>query len=321
MNTAVSRLSLAPGRILAAIALLALVCIGLIFWSHQRWSTAQAAMLEQSQAMQLSTLRVQRAELYAEQLRNGERSVNEDMLIAELRTARELALALGDPLNRYEDIALPRQVQQRRAEAARHYLQTLERLQTEVRGSLTESSAAPALAIRRAMVTLDEAALQVEKALHEEQGLRLQRQAQLTALTLLLVAALAAGLILLLQSHMTQREQALQALAGHATRLDALTRALPEVSFLLDREGRYHAAFGPDNKLTAPREVILGHTVTEYIDAAQANRILETIARHWTTPKGRAPNCPCTRPSVCAASSAMRPDWPGRNWWPGSAGT
>ena len=286
MNALMPRLSLAPGRILAAIALLALVCIGLIFWSHQRWSSAQAAMLEQSQAMQQSTLRVQRAELYAEQLRNGERSVSEDMLSAELRTARELALALGDPLKRYEDIALPQQVQQRRADAARHYLQTLERLQTEVRNSLAESAAAPALAIRRAMVTLDEAALQVEKALHEEQSLRLQRQAQLTALTLLLVAALAAGLILLLQSHMAQREQALQALASHAARLDALTRALPEVSFLLDREGRYLAAYGPDSKLAAPREMILSRTVAEHIDAPQAAQILDTIATALDRPEG-----------------------------------
>ncbi len=267
----------------AATALFALVCLGLIAWGHLSWTATLDATVGPRQAIATAQQSVQRAQLYAERLRAGDSTVSAAMVSADLATALYQARLLAEDAPAVADIELPAQLTQARREAATRYLSALQALRNSVQSRLDERPTAPALALRADQGELMSAAMDVELAVHAEHGERLRAQARRTTFTLLLVGGLAAALMWQMHRSQQQRERAVAQLAANERRLSALTTAIPEVSFLIDAEGRYQGAWGPPEKFAAPSDSLLGRSVAEHLPPELAERVMATIRRALET--------------------------------------
>ncbi len=87
---------------------------------------------------------------------------------------------------------------------------------------------------------------------------------------------------LLIQRRRLRRAEA--ALRHSEMRNTAILRALPDLVFVIDREGRYVDYHARDRKLLlVPPEFFLGKTIREIMPAALANRLMDALERARTT--------------------------------------
>ncbi|MCK6427299.1 MAG: EAL domain-containing protein [Burkholderiaceae bacterium] len=273
-----------PGRLgFAVIGLFALLCLALVGWNHLRWTTVLEAALAPQQQLAAAQAALHRAQLSAEQLRGGDPQVDAALLATQLQQAREAARRLMTLPEGPSERGLPDDLRQGHAAVLQQLGQALAELEAAVEVRAGDAAASPATALHAAHERVEAAAQALEQHIHREQQQRLRHQAHSTALTLLLVAALAAALMLWMYRTLREREAASARLAANEAQLEAIFAALPEVSFLLDDQGRYLGAWGPDEKFALPRERLQGLAVTDHLEPAQAAEVLATIRRALTT--------------------------------------
>jgi diguanylate cyclase (GGDEF)-like protein/PAS domain S-box-containing protein len=260
-----------------AVAFFALACMALIAWNHQRWTEvlrADHAHNDQFEAVEHGLLR---AELLAERLRNGDVSVQPAAVLAALASAMRGATQLHGSSADNQVGDWPEDLRNERHRSALLVMEALQDLRDQLEVRLDALPSTPTLALRRAHERLAAAQAQLAQAVLREREQRVAAQAQSATLLLLLVGALAAALLGMMHRSRIEQARSVAEIGAQEARLRATLSALPEVSFLLDAEGRYLDAWGPDEKFATAREGLLGHSVDEHLEPAQAARVRATI--------------------------------------------
>ncbi|ACB34846.1 diguanylate cyclase/phosphodiesterase with PAS/PAC sensor(s) [Leptothrix cholodnii SP-6] len=251
--------------VLGAIALFVLVCLGLMAWTHLRWS----ATLEHTTAP-LDTLNQVRQKVLAAEL-NGERllardpTVTTEMVLADLATAEVRSRQLLTQIDETRG-DIDGQDGSDLRDAAERYSASLMQLRSAAQARIAASAddrEGAAVALRVARAPLDLAAMALERQLRLHSQVRIDHQRWLTLFTLGLLSALAITLMGVLMRLSRQRNESDAALAASEAHLRTFMRAMPDVSFLFDRDGRYLDVFGPAEKLAEPVERMLGRRIAD----------------------------------------------------------
>ena len=262
---------------LGAIALFVLVCLGLMAWTHLRWSSTLEHTVAPLDTLHQVRLRVQAAELYAERLLAHDPTVTQEMVLAELATAgvksTQLLGQIDDNGSEVDDAGALRR-------AAERYSASLIELghaaQTRLNASADDREAA-AVVLRVARGPLDLASMEVERQLRAHSQVRADHQQWLTLFTLGLLSVLAITLMGVLMRLNRQRDEADSALALNDAHLRAFMMAMPDASFLFDHEGRYLDVFGPAEKLAEPVERLLGRRIADLHSARHSELFMSVI--------------------------------------------
>ena len=260
--TAAGRLQLAP--VIVALAVFFVASMGLLVWSHHRWDTLLRGSVVPLDRLAEVRRHALAAELFAERLIAGDRSVSASLVHAELDRSRiantELLFGNGSLAGMYADTASDPALQV----AAEAQMRALDTFRTAVAARLERPGGGAGAEMRAACRLLDTAANHVESVLVRDLARRRAEQHRIDALNVALVGALTLLLYMLLRRTDVRSNAAFKALADSESRLRAFSSGVPGVSFLLDADGRYLEVFGSELALlAAPREAVLGRTLHE----------------------------------------------------------
>ncbi|WP_338416362.1 EAL domain-containing protein [uncultured Sphaerotilus sp.] len=268
------------GRLLGVIAVFGALCVCLIVWSDLRW---RDTLVESSQPIRLIDqvrLHLLAAELKAERLRAGDHSASVAAVEAELENAvlSSTALqALVSVSDHHTALAT------RWRQAVDQYVEQVARTRQVLRERLAEHPGSPAIALQALHLDIDQTAMAMERLALEIRQERLQQQGHLSRVTLVLIALGTVGLMLLFYRHTRQRDQTLDELARREAHLQAFAAAIPDVSFVLDKDGTYVEIFGQHDKLVAPAEELIGRRYQEFMPPETCQRIDAIIRRTLAT--------------------------------------
>jgi len=267
-----SRLGFSFGFI--AVAVFALTCLALISWNHHRWTEVLQANLARNTQIEAIEQGLTRAELLAQRLRAHDLDVQHDDVLKELDGVRLRCTQLqGDG----GDVDASGEPHRARREAAQQMTAILADLQDQLRNRLDATPSAPTVALRWAHQRLTTAQRRLDEAVAQEQAQRVSAQAQSATLLLLLVGGLAVALLGAMYRARLILAHSVAAIAAQEARLRATLSALPEVSFLMDTEGRYLEAWGPAEKFASARDALIGSRVDDQLEPEQAARVHATI--------------------------------------------
>ncbi|HMW22750.1 MAG TPA: hypothetical protein PKC59_04880 [Burkholderiaceae bacterium] len=244
-----------------AVAIFALACMALIAWNHQRWTEVLRANLAHNDQLEAVEHGLMRAELLAERLRGGDASVPPTAVLSELATAMRSATQLHSSTGDAGVGDLSEDLSNERQRSALLVMEALQDLRDQLEVRLDALPATPTLALRRAHERLTTAQQQLAQAVQHEQERRIAAQAHSATLLLLLVGALAAALLGVMHRSRAEQARSVAEIGAQEARLRATLSALPEVSFLIDAQGRYLDAWGPDDKFAHAREGVIGRRV------------------------------------------------------------
>lgn len=107
-----------------------------------------------------------------------------------------------------------------------------------------------------------------------------ERQRRLDHLNMGLVGLMGVGVVWLLARGHRQRRRTLRALETREAELRAFANALPDIAFLLDREGCYLEVFGNNSPLLGrPREQLIGRPLSDFFSPDTAQVYLGVLRR------------------------------------------
>lgn len=270
----------------AAIVLLAML---LLAGSQQLTRRAHADLLVRQD--QVATIRQATllAQLHAERHAAGDAASGLDLVRASLQRALQTATDIGRGQGALRGLWRDTPPDPDTAASVQRLadsLQTLDALLAD-RGRATAPQVR--LAMRTEQRRLEAALADLEADALDAMDASRGRLAQLTAALLLLLAT--SGVLLLLWQHRAARQADLETAAREAreAELDAFASSMPDVSFLLDAEGRIlrvHA--GRPELLMLPAERILGKRVVDLFPPDQAAVFMGLIADTLAQGKGLA---------------------------------
>jgi diguanylate cyclase (GGDEF)-like protein/PAS domain S-box-containing protein len=265
------------------ILLLALfICSGLalVAWSHQHWETVQGdavVPLDQLAQMRRLTLDI---ELTAEQLRDGEVSIEPAQLLAATQRARQALSNLRGGSGQLGALTSHRVPRGELAAAISEYSAAFEEFSTKI-----QQFAVPvtvdndrALDVRALQSPLDAAATQVEAQLLKEIESQRQTQYRLSITVLVSVGGISLVFLWLLTRLEHRRQRAFAELAESEAHLKAFAAAVPDLSFVLDRTGYYRGVYSStSNLLAAPQQSLIGRSMLDVLPAEDAEAFLAVI--------------------------------------------
>ena len=271
------------------VALVAAISLGLMGWSHQNWQHLQQGAQNSEQQVNKAQLLLQSANW---RLQASSTDAPEARRQAALKALNEVAQqarqhTMGKDPSTWQ-LLLADEQQQEVPQLWQRLADKLAPIEVALRRPDALGSAANASPTTAPLATQLTQALDVltniDLAQQRQQSEVARQQQQLDQLNLALIAALTGGVIWLLwRSHRARRDMSL-ALQEREAELSAFAGSLPDLAFLMDKEGRYLQVFGNNATLIGrPKEQLIGKPLTEFFspDAAQVfmgviRRALET---------------------------------------------
>jgi len=269
-----------PSLMLPALALFGMLCLGLLGWSHRLWNeTLTDATLPGSTLAQMR-LNLSQARTHAEHEVHQDDASDLSRVDAELENARIGGLQLVAQVERIQ--ASPAHADRLR-QLARGFVDAID----GIRDTLHQRTRAPEDASRLMLDLqqgrIDNAVREMESIIEAIRQERLRRQARL-GMGMATLIGLGVGLLLLLhhrQSHL--RQALLEALQQRERHMQAFAEAVPDLSFVLDAEGRYLEIYGSRDRLVATREQLLGQRFHEMLPPLAAARVEAAVRRALET--------------------------------------
>ncbi|MFM2052224.1 MAG: hypothetical protein RL456_261 [Pseudomonadota bacterium] len=258
----------------AAIALFGLLCLGLITWSTLRWNEVIAHATRPALVIERLRLNLRSAELHTEQMRLGAPHADTARIDAELENAlleaRTLVRLVGEA-----DIARERLAEV--GHTTQRLLEDIDRLRRNLR-ERRDHPAPGSTSLAVLQRAIDQTVMALETLVDETRREQLARQHQLDRAILVLIG-LGVGAMLLLNDRASRaRQSMLDELARREAHLRSYAAAVPDVSFVLDGQGRYLEIYGQESKLVAPKERMLGRPYADFLPE-EATRRLDGIIR------------------------------------------
>ena len=269
-----------PSLMLPALALFGMLCLGLLGWSHQLWNeTLTDATLPGSTLAQMR-LNLSQARTHAEHdLHEGEHG-DLSRVDAELENARLGGLQLVAQVERIQ--TTPAHADRLRR-LARGFVDSIDGIRDTLRHRALTPDDRSRVALDLQQGRIDSAVREMEAIIETIRQERLRRQARL-GMGMAALIGLGVGLLLLLhhrQSHL--RQALLEALQQRERHMQAFAEAVPDLSFVLDAEGRYIEIYGIRDRLVATREQLLGQRFQEMLPPLAAARVEAAVRRALET--------------------------------------
>ncbi|MFM2347283.1 MAG: hypothetical protein RL654_2036 [Pseudomonadota bacterium] len=269
-----------PSLMLPALALFGMLCLGLLGWSHQLWNeTLTDATLPGSTLAQMR-LNLSQARIHAEHDLHPDTPGDLSRVDAELENARIGGLQLVAQVEHIQ--TSPVHAHQLRR-LARGFVDAIDGIRDTLRHRARAPDEPSRLVLDLQQSRIDSAIREMESIIEAIRQERLRRQARL-GMGMAALIGLGVGLLLLLhhrQSHL--RQSLLDALQQRERHMQAFAEAVPDLSFVLDAEGRYIEIYGSRDRLVATREQLLGQRFHDMLPPPAAARVEAAVRRALET--------------------------------------
>ncbi len=256
------------GPLAVAVSALAALSMGLLAWSHHGW----AALQERAHAADtlLTTTRYESRQgvWLAEQKLQGRKDIGEATALAPMQAAVKAE-------RQWAQTAAPemRPALDKLGSALGH----LAYLQQQRLHHPTQVDSARLMAAQDQV----EQAVQAAASQWAEQLDRVtEDQHQLVLVNVGLVGGLSLVLLIMMARAYRQREQSAKTLMAREAQLEAFAQALPDLAFMLDREGRYISIFGNNLALLGRnRKDLIGRPLSEFF-SKDKSALFMRVLRH-----------------------------------------
>jgi diguanylate cyclase (GGDEF)-like protein/PAS domain S-box-containing protein len=269
-----------PARLLGVIALFGVLCLCLIAWTDLRWRTTLTDTSRPAQLIDQIRLHLRAAEIQAERLRHADAGNSVFAIDAELDNAVQSSTELRMLV---QALHLGGDLSVRLSQTVEVYVRQIDRTRLALRDRVADPSGSPATALRALQLDIDRTVMTLEQLAEEMRCERLQQQRVLSMATLVLIALGTLALMVAQQRHAHQRDRALADLARSEAHLRAFAEAMPDVSFVLDRQGTYLEVYGQSDKLAAPAQTLIGRRHHEFLSTEAAQHIDAIVRRALAT--------------------------------------
>jgi diguanylate cyclase (GGDEF)-like protein/PAS domain S-box-containing protein len=266
------------------VALVALISLGLLCWSHHSWQYLQ-----------------QRAQLHQQQVTKAQLLLQNAVWQLEASAALPPAvsrLTLGQALSEARDNARSHAREQEapawvlfftrdQHQDVQPLWQRLAEKLAPIQASLSTPGVSPqptAANLTEQLARSLDVLTNIDLAQQRQQAETAQRQRKLDLLNLGLIATLTSGVIWLLwRSHRSQRLVA-ENLQAREAELSAFAGSLPDLAFMMDKDGHYLQVFGNNSALLGrPREQLIGRPLSAFFSPEAAQVFMGVIRRALET--------------------------------------
>ncbi|WP_018413231.1 sensor domain-containing protein [Methyloversatilis thermotolerans] len=270
------------------LALLVGICMGLIAFAHHHWDASLSGAITARDNLAQSRRYALLAQLDTERLLAGDVSVPRARVLAHLDRALVVARDLREGHGALIGFANGYPPSGEVAASTDAYIGTLADARIVMERQLSGFEAGGEL-LRLSQRAIDARATAVEAALLHELSARRALLRTHDRATLILLATTALFLLLFLYLSHRRRDIALDSLVSSEGRLRAFVNSLPDVAFMLDRQGRYIESYGSSRQLlAAPPDTLIGRTLDEVFPEEVSSRFLavirQALARQRTLP-------------------------------------
>ncbi|PXW95004.1 PAS domain S-box-containing protein/diguanylate cyclase (GGDEF)-like protein [Sphaerotilus hippei] len=260
----------------ALLSVLLVACVVLMAWSHLRWNTTLEQHTAPASALQRARIVLMQAALTAERLHMNDASASLPLMMAQLDSARltgqDLQRMLGEHTLWWDS-----RVNAQTLASARAFNEAMQQLRQAAQDRIRAHEGAAAIDMQQAQNQVDTAARQLELALQQRLQTERLQQLLLTSAMLTMLAVLGLCLIALMHHQGRLRQASLARLIESEARLRAFAASIPDLSFVLDRQGTYLDVFGDESKLAQPREQLIGRRLDEVFPPDLAHQFLAAI--------------------------------------------
>jgi diguanylate cyclase (GGDEF)-like protein/PAS domain S-box-containing protein len=269
--------AMASGAPVFGLALLLCLCMGLMTYAHVRWDQGLAAAITARDNLAQSRRYAVLAQLDTERLLAGQTSIPRTRVLAHLDRALTVARDLRKGSGAIAGFSAQTPIPGDLAAAVDAYVAALADARALMERQLDgfEAGGSALLVAQRA---IDARVVAVEETLLRHLASQRATLKRHDAITLGLVAVLGLVVLGFLYVAHRRRDLAVGALLASESRLRAFADSLPEIAFLMDRNGRYLESFGSASALlAAPPDTLVGRTLDEVFPAETSSRFLAVI--------------------------------------------
>ncbi len=262
---------------LVALVLILLACMALMGISHLRWDYSMRETAVARDNLAQSRRSALLAQINTERLMAGDTGIPRTLVIAQLDRALTSARDLGLGRGSIAGFSVGAPVEGDLATATEAYVAALADARSIMERQLDgfEAGGSALLVAQRAV---DARAVAVEAALLRHLSGQHDILRRHDTITLALIGLLGLLVLFYLSVSHRKRDAALAALIESEARVRAFVDSLPEIAFLLDREGRYLESFGSSRGLlAASAETLEGRMLDDVFPPELSSRFLAVI--------------------------------------------
>ncbi|TAL20508.1 MAG: EAL domain-containing protein [Aquabacterium sp.] len=266
-----------PRLALVLTALYVVLCLALMTWSHLRWRDTLGDAMVPLDLLSQSQHYATTAELFAERLLAGDRSVQAADVHARIQRALDAAENLVNQRGMLAGLEQGR-LDEETWQSVRAYRDALNELAQTMRQRLDQPDAASAIHLRQLHGLAEGTAAHSEMLMVRRLERRLDARRWADALNLLLLAAISLVMIEYGRRLWIRNEAAHLATERGQARLRAFVESLPDLAFMIDRRGLFQEVYASNPQLlAAPRAQVLGRHLHEIFPASVAIGFLQVI--------------------------------------------
>ncbi|MEN9452439.1 MAG: hypothetical protein RLZZ369_1498, partial [Pseudomonadota bacterium] len=254
------------GPLAVAVSALAMLSMGLLAWSHHGWASLQERAHEADTLLTATQYESRQSVWLTEEKLHGHSDISEATALAPMQTAIKAE-------RQWAQNAVPelRPALDKLGTALGHLAYVQEQ-------RLKHPSQVDSARLRTAQAQVEQAvqaastqwAKHLDRVTHDQHQLVLVNVGLVGGLSLLLLIAMARAY--------RQREQSAQALVAREAQLEAFAQALPDLAFILDREGHYISVFGNNLALLGRnRNDLIGRPLTDFFSKEKSALFLRVL--------------------------------------------
>ncbi|MFM2342410.1 MAG: hypothetical protein RLZZ592_2063 [Pseudomonadota bacterium] len=268
---------------LPAIALFGILCLALLGWSHRLWHETLTEATRPLDTLAQLQHHIHQAQIHAEHgllapMSPGRHDFGRSD--AELENARLDGLQLVDQVERLQ--ARPAHAADLRR-IARSLVEAIDTFRDMLRRPTDRETASLTSALNLQQDRIDGLMREMEAIIARIRDDRLTHQARI-GMGMAALIGLGVSLLLLLHHRQSQiRQGLLDALTRRERHLQAFAEAIPDLSFVLDAQGRCVEVFGQQDRLRLPRDRLIGQPLHEQLPAQAALQVRATVRRALET--------------------------------------
>jgi diguanylate cyclase (GGDEF)-like protein/PAS domain S-box-containing protein len=266
------------------VGLVALISLGLLCWSHHSWQYLQRRAQVHQQQVNKAQLLLQNA------VWQLEASADLPPAVSRLTLGQALEEARDNARSHAREQEAPSWVlffaRDQHLDVQPLWQRLAEKL-APIQASLSTPTASPqpmAADLSEQLARSLDVLTNIDLALQRQQAETAKRQRKLDLLNLGLIAALTSGVIWRLwRSHRSQRLVA-ETLQAREAELSAFAGSLPDLAFMMDKDGHYLQVFGNNSTLLGrPKEQLIGRPLSDFFLPEAAQVFMGVIRRALET--------------------------------------